>query len=234
LAAVIGGFEVMASPGMAAGAEAGPVPTSLVAVTLQAPELTWLTTMGEAAPLALCVPQVAVKIVIAEPPLLGAVKEIVALPPAATADTAVGAPGTVAGVTLFEGADALLDPALLVAVTVHVTGVPLVKPLTAMGEEGPLAVCIPHVAVKLVIGDPLAAPAVNPTETLAFPRVAVPIVGAAGTPAGVTLFEVPEAGPVPTAFAATTVQVSEVPLVRPLTRIGEVKPPALCEPQVAV
>ena len=57
----------------------------------------------------------------AEPPLLaGAVKVTVAvaLPPVAVA--AVGAPGTVAGVTLLDAAEAALVPALLLAVTVKV------------------------------------------------------------------------------------------------------------------
>jgi hypothetical protein len=59
--------------------------------------------------------------VIALPPLLtGAVKVTLAcaLPPVAV--TAVGAPGTVAGVTLFDGADAGPEPAVFVATTVNV------------------------------------------------------------------------------------------------------------------
>ena len=71
---------------------------------------------------------------------------------------------------------------------------------------------------------PLLAGAVNVTEALALPAVAVPIVGAPGTVApvvGVTLFEAAEAGPVPMALIATTVNVYAVPLVRPVTVIGE-------------
>jgi hypothetical protein len=59
--------------------------------------------------------------VIALPPLLiGAVKLTlaVALPPVAV--TAVGAPGTVAGVTLFDGVEEALVPAAFVATTVKV------------------------------------------------------------------------------------------------------------------
>jgi hypothetical protein len=55
------------------------------------------------------------------PPLLaGTVKVTVAceFPPVAV--TLVGAPGTVAGVTLFDGAEAALDPTALVAMTVNV------------------------------------------------------------------------------------------------------------------
>jgi hypothetical protein len=41
----------------------------------------------------------------------------------------VGAPGTVAGVTLFDGADGALGPIALVATTVKVYAVPLVRPV---------------------------------------------------------------------------------------------------------
>ena len=40
----------------------------------------------------------------------------------------VGAPGTVAGVTLFDAADGGAGPIALVAVTVKVYAVPLVRP----------------------------------------------------------------------------------------------------------
>jgi hypothetical protein len=69
--------------------------------------------------------------VIALPPLLaGAVQLTVAdaLPPVAV--MAVGAPGTVAGVTLLDGLEAGLVPIALVAVTVNVYAVPLLRPLT--------------------------------------------------------------------------------------------------------
>jgi hypothetical protein len=67
---------------------------------------------------------------------------------------------------------------------------------------------------------PFAAGAVNVTAAWAFPAVAVPILGAPGTPAGVTLFDGADAGPVPTALAAVTVKVYGVPLVSPVTVIG--------------
>ena len=56
----------------------------------------------------------------AEPPLAGAVQLTLAemFPP--TADTAVGEPGTVAGVTDDDGPDSALLPTLLVAWTVKV------------------------------------------------------------------------------------------------------------------
>ena len=48
----------------------------------------------------------------------------------AVAVTAVGAPGTVNGVTVALAVDATEDPAALVAVTVNVYAVPLVSPVT--------------------------------------------------------------------------------------------------------
>ena len=64
------------------------------------------------------------------------------------------------------------------------------------------------VAVYDVMAEPpLLAGAVNVTVACALPAVAVPIVGAPGTVAGVTLFEAAEAGPVPSAFVAVTVKV---------------------------
>jgi hypothetical protein len=45
------------------------------------------------------------------------------------------------------------------------------------------------------------------TVALLFPAVAVPIVGAPGTVAGVTLLEAADAAPVPTPLVAVTVKV---------------------------
>jgi hypothetical protein len=69
--------------------------------------------------------------VIAEPPLFsGALHETVAWPSPGVALTPVGAPGTVAGVTGEEATEAAPVPIELVAVTVNVYGVPLVRPVT--------------------------------------------------------------------------------------------------------
>ena len=57
----------------------------------------------------------------------------------------------------------------------------------------------------------------NVTLACALPAVAVPMLGAPGTVAGVTLFEAAEAAPVPTALVAVTVKVYAVPLERPVT-----------------
>jgi hypothetical protein len=54
---------------------------------------------------------------------------------------------------------------------------------------------------------PLEAGAVKVTVAWVLPPVAVPMVGAPGTVAGVTLFEAAEAALVPTALVAFTVKV---------------------------
>ena len=77
----------------------------------------------------------------AAPPLLpGGPKLTVAtaLPP--LAETDVGALGVVAGVTLFDAAEAGPVPTELVAVTVKVYAVPSVRPATTSGLPGPDAI----------------------------------------------------------------------------------------------
>ena len=82
------------------------------------------------------------------PPLLaGAVKLTVACALPAAAVPIVGTPGTVAGVPLFEAAEATLLPTAFVALTMHVTATPLVRPVTVIGELVPVALCMPQVAV---------------------------------------------------------------------------------------
>ena len=54
---------------------------------------------------------------------------------------------------------------------------------------------------------PLLPGAVNVTDACALPPVAVPIVGAPGTVAGVTLLDAAEAAPVPALLVAVTVKV---------------------------
>ena len=142
-----------------------------------------------------------------EPPFdAGGVKATTAcaLPPVTA--PIVGAPGTPAGVTLFDAAEAGPVPIALVAVTVNVYAVPFSRPLTVIGEVAPLAVIPPgeDVAMYEVTGEPpLEAGGVNATVACALPATAVPMVGAPGADAGVTLTDA-EAGPVPAAFAAVT------------------------------
>ena len=62
------------------------------------------------------------------------------------------------------------------------------------------------VTVYLVIAEPFDAGTVHVTVAFAFPAVAVPIIGAPGTP-DIIEFDAAEAAPVPTAFVAVTVNV---------------------------
>ena len=80
---------------------------------------------------------------------------------------------------------------------------------------------------------PFEPGAVKVTVAWAFPAVAVPIVGAPGTVAGVTL-AVLDAAPEPTALRAVTLQLTAAPLVRPVTVMGDAAAVAVCAPQVAV
>ena len=68
----------------------------------------------------------------------------------------------------------------------------------------------------------------------AFPAVALPMVGAPGTVAGVMLFDGAEAGPVPTELLALTVNVYAVPLLSPVTVIGDAFPVATIDPGLEV
>jgi hypothetical protein len=149
--------------------------------------------------------------VIADPPFdAGAVNVTEACPFPPVAVPTVGVPGTVAGVMEFDAADDVPVPTALVAVTLKVYAVPLVSPMTVMGEVVPVPVSPPGVEVTVypVIADPPVDPgAVNVTEACAFPEVAVPTVGAPGTVAAVTEFEVEEDALVPSAFVAVTVKV---------------------------
>ena len=67
------------------------------------------------------------------PSLAGAVNVMIASALPGVALTAVGAPGTVIGVTALDGDDAGPGPASLVAVTVNVYAVPLTRPLIVCG-----------------------------------------------------------------------------------------------------
>ncbi len=81
------------------------------------------TVIGDDPPVAVNPPgeEVTVYPVIAAPPLLaGAVKDTAADPLPATAETLVGAPGTVFGVTAVDALEATELPAAFVATTVKV------------------------------------------------------------------------------------------------------------------
>jgi hypothetical protein len=120
------------APGIVAGvtlldaADGKPVPFAFVAVTVNVyavPFVRPATMIGLAAPADVMPPGLDVTVypVIGLPPLsAGAVKLTVARALPATAEAAVGAPGTPTGVTLLDAADAALTPMAFVAVTVNV------------------------------------------------------------------------------------------------------------------
>jgi hypothetical protein len=121
------------------------VPFAFVAVTVKVyvtPFVRPVTVIGESVPVAVCPRfEVTVYSVMVEPPLLtGGVKVIVAAPLPATADTLVGAFGTVAGVIELLESEADPVPTAFVAVTVKVYAVPFVRPVTTRGEDPPVAV----------------------------------------------------------------------------------------------
>lgn len=153
----------------------------------------------------------------------GAVKLTVAVVLPATADPIDGAPGTVAGTTLLEAAEAAPVPTAFVAVTVKVYALPFVRPVTVSGLDAPVAVLPSGLEVtvyKVIALPPFDAGAVKLTVAWPLPLVAVPIVGTPGIVAGITLLEAAEADPAPTALVAVTVKVYAVPLVSPVTVRG--------------
>jgi hypothetical protein len=111
-----------------------------------------VTTIGDALPVPVNPPglEVTVYEVIVEPPSeTGAVNETVAWALPGVAEAEVGAPGIVAGVTLFDGSEAEPSPTAFVATTVNVYAVPLVRPDTTIGDEVPVPVNPPGLEVTV-------------------------------------------------------------------------------------
>ncbi len=82
----------------------------------------------------------------------------------------------------------------------------------------------------MIAEPPFDAGGVNATDACPLPGVAVPTVGVPGTVAAVTEFEAAEDALVPTALVAVTEKVYIVPLVSPVTTIGEDVPVAVIPP----
>ena len=154
-------------------------------------------------------------------------------------ETLVGAPGTVLGVTGVDVPGSEL-PVALIAITENVYAVPLVKPVNVQER----LVVFVHDAGAVTAGDevtvypvialpPFDPGAVQLTSDDAFATVPETFVGAPGTVAtGVTAGDAAEATEFPAAFVATTLNVYEVPLVRPLTlqvvvAVEQVNPPGV-------
>ena len=151
----------------------------------------------------------------------------------------VGAPGAIgAGVTADDALEAVPVPAELVAVTVKVYAVPLVSPVTVIGDDAPVAVRPPGEDVTVypvIAAPPVFAGAVKLTVAPPLLPVAETPVGAPGAmAAGVTADEALEAAPVPMALVAVTVKVYAVPLVSPVTVIGDEAPVAVRPPGAEV
>ena len=141
-----------------------------------------------------------------------------------------------AGVADAEAAEAAPVPAALVAVTVNVYAVPLVSPFTVQEVETVEQEKPPgdEVAVyPLMAAPPLDPGAVQATTDLALAfDVAVTVVGAPGTAAGMAGADAADEGPVPAELVADTMNVYGDPLVRPPTMqlvadVEQVKPPGL-------
>jgi hypothetical protein len=88
----------------------------------------------------------------------------------------------------------------------------------------------------VIAAPPLLPGAAKLTVAEAFPPLAETAVGAPGTvrAAGVTLFDAADAGPVPAALLAVTVNVYAVPSVRPATTSGLPAPDAVNPPGLEV
>jgi hypothetical protein len=174
--------------------------------------------------------------VIADPFAGGAVKLTTAssLPDAAL--TPVGAPGAPT-TTALETADGGPVPSVFVAVTVNVYEVPFVNPVTVSGLADPNAISPPGDAVTvyvLIARPPSEDGGLKLTVACPFPGAAVTSRGAPGAPVGVTAADGADAGPVPTAFTAATVNVYAVPSVSPEIVIGLVAPVSVLPPGEAV
>jgi len=139
--------------------------------------------------------------VIGEPPVGPAATVSEAPFDTAVVAVMVGACGAVAGHELI-GVDGRDAPAELRALTVHVYEVPLARPVTVSGLEGPDALCVATPGPSQVTVYPLTGEA---PEMFGARNVAVSEpsegtsdskVGRDGTPVGVTLKLAP-AGPVP-------------------------------------
>jgi hypothetical protein len=140
---------------------------------------------------------------------------------APVAETPVGAFGTPTGITDDDAVEAEPVPDALVAVTVNVYETPFVRPVTVQ-----VVVAVAHwnepgdevTLYPVIDAPPLLAGAVHDTTDWPFaPSVADTEVGEPGGAAGTAAAEAADATEVPIAFVAVTVNVYEVPLVRPDT-----------------
>ena len=136
--------------------------------------------------------------------------------------TVVGALAADCGVTAEEEEDGTESPISLVATTLNVYGVPLVKPLTTHEEAFAAALHVnppgEDTTVKPVSAvPPLFAGAVN--ETVAAPAVVTAAdtdVGAPGSVAGVAAIDAVDRSEVSEALVAVALNVYAEPFVKPV------------------
>jgi hypothetical protein len=98
----------------------------------------------------------------------------------------------------------------------------------------PLAVAVPWLAAEAtatLVGAPPERFNVMASALESYATVA-DVAPATGGAIGVTEFENPEGRPVPAAFVAVTLNTYVVPLVRPVTVIGELVPVPVIDPGV--
>ena len=145
------------------------------------------------------------------------------------AATREGASGAADGVTALDASEALPVPERFVAVTVNVYDVPFVRPSTVQ-LRAPFVVHVFEPGEDVTVypvteAPPLSAGAVQDTtdETFAV-EVAETAVGTPGAVAGTAAAEAVEAAEVPEAFVAVTLNVYDVPLVRPVIVHGFDRP----------
>jgi hypothetical protein len=218
----VGAGGVVAATNEADAVDAALLPKAFVASTVQVYVLLLLreaTVIGEEAPDADCVvppsldAQVAVKPVIALPPLPFAVNATIAVLFPRVTPVTLGATGTVPATNEVEAADALLSPKLFVATTVQLYVLLLVREATLIGEDAPDTVCVAppsldvQVALYAVMVSPLLPFAANATVTELLPRVTPVTLGAGGLVAATNELDVAEAALSPTPLVATAVHV---------------------------
>ena len=159
--------------------------------------------------------------VIAEPPSKsGAVQVTVAEALSATAETSVGAPGTVGSVTAVEAEETNEVPKEFIAFTVNVSDAPAANPPTVAVRTLPTFTAVPVEGVTVypvIVKPPFEAGAIHETTAELIPAVASTAVGASGIPNGVTAVVDEEADEVPEAVVVFTVNVTETPLVSPVS-----------------
>ncbi|NBV92740.1 MAG: hypothetical protein EBR91_11335 [Flavobacteriia bacterium] len=166
------------------------------------------------------------------PPILPVNDTIAELLAAKVAVPIVGAGGLV--ITVFDTAEIIDVPTLVVPTTVNVYAVLLDRPLTIIGDEVPVLVNKPGLLVTVyVITFTFPLIIVNATETeLEFIAVAVPIIG---VPGYVTiLFDEDETVDVPILVLSVILNVYAVLPIKPDILIGDTVPIAVIDPGLLV